>query len=134
MTPLGDDAVDSIWSELKGLAALLARENERCARFFDFAPDAYLVTDAGGGIREANRSALELLGGEREAVLGRTLADFIAPGERLDLLEGAPPGARRRVRMQRASGEAFAAELTARAVPLRESGAGGLCWLLRTAD
>ncbi len=134
MTLPGEDNVDFIWGELKGQAALLARDNERYARFFDFAPDAYLVTDAGGGIREANRSALELLGGEREAVLGRPLADFIAPGEPLDLLEGASPGASRRVRMQRASGEAFAAELTARAVPLRDSGAGGLCWLLRTAD
>jgi len=134
MTPLGDDAVDCLWSELKGLAGVLARDNERYARFFDFAPDAYLVTDAGGSIREANHSALELLRGEREAVLDRPLAEFIAPGEPLDFLEGARPGARRRVRMQQATGEAFAADVTARAVPLRKSGAGGLCWLLRTAD
>lgn len=119
--------------ELEGQAALLVRENERYARFFEFGPDAYLITDARGGIREANQSALELLRGEREAVLGRRMSDFVAPEERVGFLERSA-GATRRVHMRSAAGDAFAAELTARAIGSRKGGAGELCWLLRTAD
>ncbi|HEV7516178.1 MAG TPA: PAS domain-containing protein, partial [Thermoanaerobaculia bacterium] len=36
-------------------------ERLRYAQLFELAPDAYLVTDAGGRIAEANRAAAELL-------------------------------------------------------------------------
>ena len=55
------EELDVMWEELQGQAALLVRENERYAEFFRYAPDAYLITDAGGNIREANEAALELL-------------------------------------------------------------------------
>src|SRR5262245_26976966 len=56
------EELDVMWEELQGQAELLTRENQRYAEFFEHAPDAYVVTDAGGNIREANRAAGELLG------------------------------------------------------------------------
>ena len=70
--------VDVMWEELQAQAAMLTRENERYAEFFEHAPDAYLITDAGGGVREANRSALELLGAARDDLAGRPLSEHIA--------------------------------------------------------
>jgi len=54
------EELDVMWEELQGQAALLVRENERYAEFFQYAPDAYVITDAGGSVREANQAALEL--------------------------------------------------------------------------
>src|SRR5262245_19784571 len=65
------EELDVMWEELQGQAELLTRENQRYAEFFDCAPDAYLVTDAGGNIREANRAAAELLGLDRQQLLHR---------------------------------------------------------------
>src|SRR3954462_10405963 len=76
------EELDVMWEELQGQSALLVRENERYAEFFDFAPDAYLITDAGGKIREANQAALELLGAARETVLGGTLSDYVVDADR----------------------------------------------------
>ncbi|HYY62320.1 MAG TPA: hypothetical protein VE756_13140, partial [Burkholderiales bacterium] len=39
------EELDVMWEELQGQAALLVRENERYAEFFQYAPDAYLITD-----------------------------------------------------------------------------------------
>lgn len=97
--------LDAMWDELHGQAALLVRENERYAAFFEHAPDAYLVTDAGGGVREANRAALELLGLERAAVVGRAVSELVS-------VEGR-------------------ARFSARAIPLTESRIGALAWLIR---
>src|ERR671924_391809 len=39
----------------------LERERQRYQELFDFAPDAYLITDVDGTIREANHAAAQLL-------------------------------------------------------------------------
>jgi PAS domain-containing protein len=69
--------LDVMWEELQGQAALLVRENERYAEFFEYAPDAYVITDADGCMREANQAALELLGAARDDVIGRPLSDYV---------------------------------------------------------
>jgi len=135
------EELDVMWEELQGQAALLTRENERYAQFFEFAPDAYLVTDVGGSIREANQSALEILRSARDSVIGQPLSDFISPEDRVSFLSrsvgmtlaGAPKSALWRMRIQPAGGEDFAADFTVRAIPLKKSGIGGLCWLVRAA-
>lgn len=135
------EELDVMWDELQGQAALLTRENERYSQFFEFAPDAYLVTDAGGNIREANQAALELLGAGRGSLLGRALSELVAPEERVGFLArsvgmtlaGAPRSASWRTQLQPLAGEAFAADFTVRAIPLKKSGVGGLCWLVRAA-
>ena len=50
---------------------------------FESAPDAYLVTDPDGTIREANEAAVGLLGLSRRFLKGKPLATFILEEERL---------------------------------------------------
>jgi PAS domain S-box-containing protein len=133
------EELDVMWEELQGQAALLMRENERYAEFFEFAPDAYLITDAGGGVREANQAALELLKAPRDAVVGSALSAYVADEDRVSFLArtvGLMLGAKAkplawRARLQPRGGEALDAEFSVRAIPLKKSGAGGLCWLIR---
>ena len=135
------EELDVMWEELQGQAALLVRENERYAEFFEYAPDAYLITDAGGSVREANAAALELLKAAREAVVGRVLSEYVADDDRVAFLSrtiGLMLGANARpltlkARVLQAEGEPFACEFTVRAIPLKKSGVGGLCWLVRRA-
>jgi PAS domain S-box-containing protein len=134
------EELDVMWEELEGQAALLVRENERYAEFFEHAPDAYLITDVGGGVREANRAALELLKAPPADVLGHALGEFVADEDRVGFLArtvGATLGETKlsswRARLQPTQGGACLAEFTVRAIPLRKSGASGLCWLVRPA-
>lgn len=96
---------DIAWEELQAEVTLLAREKQRYAEFFQYAPDPYFITDAGGSVREVNEAALELLQAARDDVVGQPLSGYIA----------------NRV------------GVTVRAVALGQSGAAGLCWLLRPA-
>ena len=65
------ETLDALGKELN----LLAHDRDTYAQLFEFAPDGYLVTDAQGVITLANRSAVNLLGGQ---VLGKNLQDFVA--------------------------------------------------------
>ena len=67
------EEIDVMWEELQAQATLLERENARYAEFFEFAPDAYVITDAGGGIRELNAAAAELFGAGGSSMIGRAL-------------------------------------------------------------
>ncbi|MFN2643540.1 MAG: PAS domain S-box protein [Burkholderiales bacterium] len=135
------EELDVMWEELQGQAALLVRENARYAEFFEYAPDAYVVSDAGGSIREANRAALELLKVARDDVAGHPLSEFIAPEDRVSflartvslMLGGSLQPLVWEARLQPREGETRAAEFSVRAIPLKKSGVGGLCWLIRPA-
>src|SRR5918912_2312077 len=70
------EELDVMWEELQGQALLLSRENERYAEFFEYAPDAYLITDQGGTVREANKAAGELFMLARTDILGKPLSEF----------------------------------------------------------
>ena len=121
------EELDVMWEELQGHAALLVREKERYAEFFEYAPDAYLITDAGGSIREANQAAREFLNAPRDAVVGHSLSQYVAPEDRVNFLARAVW----RTRLQPREREALAAEFSVRAIALKKSGAAGLCWLMR---
>ena len=142
------EELDVMWEELQGQAALLSRENERYAEFFDFAPDAYIVTDAGGNIREANQAATELLGAPRSAMVGRPLGGCIPDEERATFLaqwvglivggiaapEAAPNPGRPAAwigKVRKPDGTAVEVTFSVRAIPLKKSGVGGICWLIR---
>jgi PAS domain S-box-containing protein len=135
------EELDVMWEELQGQAALLLRENARYAEFFQYAPDAYLITDAGGSIREANQAALELLHAPRDAVVGHPLSQFIGEDDRVAfltrtvslMLGGTVKPVAWRAQLKCAAGEPLAAEFSVRAIPLKKSGVGGLCWLIRPA-
>lgn len=68
------------------------RERIRYRELFDHAPDAYLVTDANGTIRDANRAAGRLLGVESRFLPGKSILTFFEEAGRsqyrqqLDLL------------------------------------------------
>lgn len=96
--------LDLMWEELQAQATMLERESERYAEFFEYSPDAYVITEAGGAVREANQAALELLRGARADVVGRPLADWIAARE---------------------------VQCSVRAIRLKKNGGDGLCWLIR---
>ena len=136
------EELDVMWEELQGQTALLVRENERYAEFFQYAPDAYLITDAGGSVREANQAALELLKAPRERVLGKPLSTYIAGEDRVTFLArtvGLMVGASAeplawQARLQPHDSGPIEAQFSVRPIPLKKSGVGGLCWLIRLAD
>jgi len=134
------EELDIMWEELAGQAELLTREHQRYAEFFENAPDAYIITDAGGRIREANRAAGELLATPPELLAGKTLRSLIADEEHTSFLTGlirassptAVP-ASWSSRVVPAGGEPRDVILSVRPIPLHKSGVTGLCWLLRPA-
>ena len=131
--------LDVMWEELQGQAALLERENARYAEFFEFAPDAYVITDPGGGIREANEAAAELFSVPRAELAGRPLADFVAGEDRVAFLTQAVGlmlghrggSATWCAHLRAADGATRGCEFSVRAIPLKKSGAAGLCWRVR---
>jgi PAS domain S-box-containing protein len=68
--------------ELASLRDRLSIERQRYAELFDFAPEAYLETDARWNIREANRAAAELFRCPQEYLVGKPLVVFVAEEER----------------------------------------------------
>lgn len=52
-------------------------ERQRYQEMFDFAPDAYLVTDASGAIIEANQAAAEMMNMSAKQLAGRLLTGFV---------------------------------------------------------
>jgi PAS domain S-box-containing protein len=61
---------------------VIEEEHRRYQALFDLAPDAYLVTDARGVIREANRAAGALLGVRPCFLVGKPLAVFAGRADR----------------------------------------------------
>lgn len=81
----------------------LAREKEQYAEFFRCAPDALVITDAAGRVREANKAALELLDAALDDLVSRPLAECVPAGNGMQ----------------------------SRPVTLKGDGGRGLCWLIR---
>jgi PAS domain S-box-containing protein len=133
------EELDVMWEELQGQAELLSRENERYAEFFEFAPDAYVITDAGGNVREVNRAAAELFRAGRGEMVGRALgacipdeepASFLAHWVGVILGGGTRPVAWRGC-IRTHDGARVEVEFSVRGIPLKKSGVGGICWLIR---
>jgi PAS domain S-box-containing protein len=57
--------------------ALLLAEGDARERVFEALPDAVLLTDAHGNVRDANRAALRLLARPAEDVFGRSIGDLV---------------------------------------------------------
>ena len=60
----------------------VTEERRRYQQLFHFAPDAYLLTDLHGIVREANRSAARLLSVEPRFMAGKAFVSFVAPDDR----------------------------------------------------
>src|SRR5690349_16190611 len=63
----------------------LAHERQRYQDVFEFAPQAYVVTDANGTIETVNRAAAALLGVAPHAVKGKPLVLYLMPASRATL-------------------------------------------------
>lgn len=68
--------------ELSLIRAQVERERERYKELFEFAPDAYFVTNENGMIREANYTAALLLNVSQKFLLGKPLSIFIPENAR----------------------------------------------------
>jgi PAS domain S-box-containing protein len=68
--------------ELADARAAVETERQRYQDLFEFAPDGYLLTDAAGTIREANRAAAKLLNVEQRFLVGKPLVIFVTEDER----------------------------------------------------
>jgi PAS domain S-box-containing protein len=125
--------------ELAATRQALEEERQRYQQLFTFAPDGYLVTDARGIIREANRAAAELFGVQREHLEGKPLGLFVAEGERaafharLSRMRAREEARRAswKTRMQSRSDAPFYAALTTSPIPNEVGELSGIRWLVR---
>ena len=68
--------------ELQAMQEKLEESRDRYADLYDFAPVAYVTVDAKGSVQEINLAGAELLGKERQDLIGVSLAGFAEPGNR----------------------------------------------------
>ena len=71
--------------ELLSARAELEDQRRRYEELFQLAPDAYLVTNPLGIVREVNRAAADLVGVEPRFLLGKPLMTFVDGDDRPDL-------------------------------------------------
>jgi PAS domain S-box-containing protein len=130
-------AQDELVAEEEELRELLAAERLRYRDLFEWAPDAYVVTEPNGTIREANRAAERLLGHDREFLLGKPLADLLSDEDRQALrvmlarLPELELVADWEVSFERSGERVFPATVTVSVSRDREGAVGGLRWLIR---
>ncbi|HAX78910.1 MAG TPA: transcriptional regulator [Cyanobacteria bacterium UBA11372] len=133
-------AVEELCQQNEELAVVqleLQAERQRYQDLFELAPEAYLVTDAAGKIREANRAAALLLNISEQHLIGKPLVVFVASEERWNFrneLNRQQTNSRIqdwKVRLQPRGGEPFEAMLTVSVVRDREGMPLSLRWILR---
>lgn len=116
----------------------LEDERRRYQHLFQYAPDAYLLTDLNGIVREANLSAARLLNARPRFLPGKAVVSFVAPEDRrrirseLDRWRSEPTPKILEVRLQPRNGQPFDAAIAlsvARGGP--HDTAIGFRWLVR---
>ncbi|MFN2183135.1 MAG: sensor histidine kinase [Anaerolineae bacterium] len=68
--------------EMRSTRADLEAERRRYLDVFEGAPYAYLVTNVGGLIQDANAAAMEMLGTPKRDLVGTPLVFYVDPGDR----------------------------------------------------
>jgi len=112
-------------------------QRQRYQDLFDFAPDAYIVTDSHGVIREVNRAAGDLFGISPRLLAGKPLASHIPfaerPSFRLDLNRLLRQGQRHgwSLRIERRRGEPAQVVATVAVVRDWDGSPTALRWLFR---
>jgi PAS domain S-box-containing protein len=134
--------IEALWEELRSQSQELASERQRYSEFFEYAPDAYLITDGHGAIREANRAAAELLQIAARELQGKPLALFVPEAERQIfrsqlIRAGSQPDGELHTwngSLSSRSGQVAAVHFRVRAMPVPHAGLAGLCWLVQRKD
>lgn len=127
--------------ELCAAHAEIEAERQQYKELFEFAPEAYLVTNASGLIEEANQRAVTLFAvKEVDFLLSRPLRIFVAPQRRQDFsqcLRQLPQSSQQIFTWEfpllaRQQNQAFPAELSVCAVrDLRRNRLAGYRWIIR---
>ncbi len=79
---VADDELRSQNEELVAGRQALEEERQRYQELFELAPDAYLITDHVGVVREANQAALLLLNIDYKFLVGKPLTSFVPEEKR----------------------------------------------------
>jgi PAS domain S-box-containing protein len=123
--------------ELAEAYSIIEAERQRYQQLFNLAPDAYLVTDLEGVIREANQAAGRLLQVNQGALSGKPLVVFVPDAERRAfrsrfrrVLDNAPHP-EWELRIQPRGGEPIEVAITTTAALGPNGDAVGLRWLIR---
>jgi PAS domain S-box-containing protein len=123
--------------ELVAARAAVEAERQRYADLFEFAPDAYLVTDIEGTIQEANRAASKLLDVSQQFLVGKPLNLFYASAahqtflSKLSQLSSSPHVQEWEMPLHSRTSASFNAALTVAAVRNQEGKPIALRWTIR---
>ncbi|PMB51830.1 PAS domain-containing sensor histidine kinase [Fischerella thermalis CCMEE 5201] len=123
--------------ELIDIRAALEVERQRYKELFDFAPDAYLVTNIEGKILEANRAATSLFKLSQKYLQGKLLINFIPEHQRrafrsqLMRLHQIKQIQDWEIQMHTREGDEFHAAISVTTVCDREGNPKGWRWLVR---
>jgi PAS domain S-box-containing protein len=104
--------------ELTAAHLQIQEERRRYQQLFHYAPDAYLLTDLAGIVREANWSAARLLNVQPQFMPGKAIVSLVAPEDRariraeLGRWQSEPTPKSLEVRLQPRRGEPFDAAIT----------------------
>ncbi|BBD69816.1 Crp/Fnr family transcriptional regulator [Nostoc commune NIES-4072] len=115
----------------------LESERQHYQELFDFAPDAYLVTNTEGIIQEANFTAVKLLNVSKQFLVGKPMINFVPLEERqhlrTELIELSQSDRVKEllIRLQQHHGELFDAALTVAVAQNPQGKATSLRWILR---
>ncbi len=123
--------------ELAASRDAIDMERERYGELFEFAPDAYLVTDGLGTIAEANGAAARMLGISSRFLEGKLLVSFAEESSRRDLrallneLRTASTIDERYIRLQPRDRPAFVAAIRAVSRPAPGADSVLVRWMVR---
>jgi PAS domain S-box-containing protein len=123
--------------ELALARSVIEEERARYQGLFDFAPDAYLVTNPHGIIREANQAAVALLSAGKDFLVGKPLVRYVAKEDhklfhlRLSTLAEQERWEDWEPTFKPPRGKAFPAALAINAIRDLDGKLVGLRWLIR---
>ena len=126
-----------VQEELASARTRVEAERQRYRDFFESAPDAYLVSDVAGTIREANCAAAGLFNVERKFLIGKPLINYILHAERQAFRSKLNQLCKKNLRQEwelrvcPCQGAAFDAALSLSTVHDAEGKLVALRWLLR---
>jgi PAS domain S-box-containing protein len=115
----------------------LETERQHYQELFEFAPDAYLVTNTEGIIQEANFTAAKLLNVSKQFLVGKPMINFVPLEERQHLrseiiqLSQSDRVKELLIRLQQRQGELFDAALTVAVARNSQGQATSLRWVVR---
>jgi PAS domain S-box-containing protein len=125
------------YKELLASRDAIDRERQKYFELFEFAPDAYFLTDSHGIIREANMAAGQLLGVPAQLLAGKTLTGFFDESARktyrhqLDQLSGSERSDDWEIQLRPRNGTPTDVSVSIARMTARNKSLGGYRWVVR---